>query len=105
MLHKVSGTTSIEEIGLAIQHTLQHSELPVIWDLQELHVDEGLREYESNLRSLIERSRSGMSSEKRAFVVTAYLRDSFEKFLGGLHLPWTWAVFEESDAAIDWLKN
>ncbi len=103
--HKVSDTPTVEEIALAIQHTLQHSELPVIWDLQDLDFREDLAAHEASIRSLIDRWRSGMSVEKRAFVVPGQVRERFAQFLGSLRLPWTWAIFESAAAAIDWLQN
>jgi len=102
--HKVADTPTVEEIALAIQHTLQHSELPVIWDLHELDLDADLAVLEANLRALVDRWRSRMSVEKRAFVVPRDARDRFAQFLGSLRLPWTWAVFETEAAAVRWLQ-
>lgn len=90
---------------LAIQHTLQHGELPVLWDVRELDLSATLLHYEDSLRSLIARWRPEMSSEKRAFIVTGEVCREFEAFLGRLNLPWSWAVFETSEAALDWLQD
>jgi hypothetical protein len=110
--HTVTGIPTLDELTLAIQHTLQHTEVPVLWDLQALDLDAlatdldaTMAHYEHNLRALIQRSRREMSAKKRAFVVKSAARTQFEDFLQRLRLPWSWAVFESADAAIAWLQD
>jgi hypothetical protein len=110
--HTVTGIPTLDELTLAIQHTLQHTEIPVLWDLQALDIDAlapdldaTMSRYERDLRALIQRSRREMSAKKRAFVVKAVARPQFEAFLQRLRLPWSWAVFESADAAIAWLQD
>jgi hypothetical protein len=102
--HRVSGTPSMTEVALTVEHTLQHSELPVLWDLRALDLDEGMSVYKASLHSLIGKWYSDMSSEKRAFVVKPDNHKDVEEVLGTLHLPWSWGVFDSWDAAIEWLQ-
>jgi hypothetical protein len=101
--HRVSGTPDFGEVTLAIQHTLQHGELPVVWDLRDADLHEGLLVHEPSLRSLVGRWLRDMSAAKRAFVVNAEVRSGFERFLDRLGLPWAWRVFETWEAALVWL--
>jgi hypothetical protein len=101
--HRVSGVPDPAEVALAVQHALQHGELPVLWDLRDAELHQGLLVHEPSLRSLINRSLRNMSDAKRAFIVNADVRTGFEQFLARLGLPWAWGVFVTWDAALDWL--
>jgi len=101
--HRVSGTPEPGEVALAVEHTLQHGELPVVWDLRDADIHEGLLIHEPALRALIGRRLRDMSDTKRAFVVKAEVHRGFEQFLERLRVPWAWAVFDTWDAALDWL--
>lgn len=104
MCHEISNTPQIEDVSLAIKHTLQHDELPVLWDLRKMDLHEGLLVYEEGLRSLIGEWRLEMSGKKRAFLmVDADAARIFEAVLGRLRGPWPWAVFENWAIAIEWL--
>jgi hypothetical protein len=103
--HRASSTLELAEVALAIQHTLQHGELPVVWDLRDADLHEGMLVHEPSLRSLISRRLRDMSAAKRAFVVNSKVRTGFERFLHRLALPWVWGVFDTWDEAINWLTK
>jgi hypothetical protein len=103
--HRVSGVPVVGDVSRAIQHTFEHGDLPVVWDLRDVRLDDDMLAYEDSLRTLIGGWRSEMSNEKRAFVVDTPVRAGFEAFLGGLTLPWGWGVFTGWDDALDWLSR
>lgn len=105
--HKLSGRPSAAEVGLAMAHTLQHDDLPVLWDLRETEVTEiDWAELSKSISSLVESHRGQMSSMKRAFVV----RDDrvaavLYTFLSELQPPWPWNVCSELDDALRWIQS
>jgi hypothetical protein len=94
----------VEELTLAIQHMLQHGDVPVLWDVRQVELAGHLEKFESTLRNLLARwSPEAPCTAGRAFVVTGSARGELETLLDKLGLPWAWGVFESADDALDWL--
>lgn len=104
--HRVVGLPSIAEVALAVQHMFQHGEVPVLWDVRGVDLAGGFRQFEQDLRRLLERIRpDAPCTEKRAFVVSGSQRKRFEALLAQFDLRWVWAVFESPDEAVGWLRG
>jgi hypothetical protein len=103
--HEVSGVPTVEEIALAVHHTLQHGDMPVLWDLERVEFNDDLRLYESRLLSMLGNWRQNMSASRRAFIVPQVAVTEFNAFLERMKPPWHWAVFSSRQQALDWLHE
>ena len=102
--HQVSGTPTRTDITLAIEHALQHTDVPILWDLRGLDLPERA-DYERQLRAMIDERRLQIPSRRRAFVVDAKHHTLAQALLGRLSLSGEWSVFTASDEsnALLWL--
>jgi len=105
VVHTVHGTPTPAEMILAVHHTLQHGEVPVLWDIRDLDPNADFTPYEQQLRNLIRSSSPVLSSRRRAFLVGTDQRPALEPFLSRLAFSGSWAVFDTYDAALRWLQE
>ncbi|MCR9260788.1 MAG: hypothetical protein NXH95_13760 [Pseudomonadaceae bacterium] len=80
-------------------------EFPILWDLRKAQVIANDESYKQGVGDLIRTMTSRMSSQKRAFLVDNEIQSArVDKIMGAARTSWPWAVFMDSDDAVEWLK-
>jgi hypothetical protein len=102
--HTIAGIPTRADITLAIEHALQHDDVPILWDLRGVDVPESA-EYERQLLTLIDERRLQIPSRRRAFLVAEEHFALAQGLLGELRLSGDWSVFAVRDEpdALRWL--
>lgn len=105
--HRISGTPTVRDIGLALEYTLQHEDIPVLWDLRELELDEDSWVQAANtVAAIVNPIKGRMSAEKRVIVVADDVTEAgVELILGRLSVPWQWKIVRDVNEALAWLAE
>ena len=102
--HNISGALTRTDIALAIEHALQHVDVPILWDLRQVDLPERPG-YEDELLALIDEKRLQMPTRRRAFVVNPEHSALAQGLLRSLRIAGEWSVFPARDesGALRWL--
>ena len=66
--HRASGNLSVADIALAVEHALQHQDIPILWVLEGVD-SAAVADFEDQLKQLVDRRQLRASTRRRAFLV------------------------------------